>query len=184
MENIMKKIFAILLVLFVCAAVFVACGEKKDDTVKEPEKTEDTTKPEEKTEDTTKPEEKTEVTGNMFEGKKISFALPEGYKAEESEAGVNVSNEKDPMKAITITIQEGNSASPDEVAKITAEMLKDTKIEDAKIGNYDYKKLTTSMLGINLITLINSSNGNLYSLTVNGFEDPEMMKILESIELK
>lgn len=170
----MKKIFAILLVLFVCAAVFVACGEKKDDTVKEPEKTEDTTKP----------EEKTEVTGNMFEGKMISFVLPDGYKAEETEAGVNVSNEKDPLKAITITIQEGNSASPDEVAKITAEMLKDTKIEDAKIGNYDYKKLTTSLMGINLVTLINSNNGNLYSLTINGFEDPDMMKILESIVLK
>lgn len=157
----MKKIFAILLVLFVCAAVFVACGEKKDDTVKEPE-----------------------VTGNMFEGKKISFALPEGYKAEESEMGVNVSNEKDPMKAITIAIQEGNPASIDDVAKMTAELLKDTKIEEAKIGNYDYKKLTTSLMGVNIITLINSTNGTLYSLTINGFEDPEMMKILESIELK
>lgn len=179
----MKKILAILLVLFVSVTLFVACGEKKDDTVNEPEKTEAT---ENKTENTTEKTEPvvTDPNAKMFENKLISFELPEGYTAKDEGMTINVSNAEDPLKAIVVTILENNPAPIEEVAKQTAEMLKDSKQENVKIGNYDYIKLTTPLMGIELVTLMISQNNNIYSMTVNGFEDPGIQKIINSITIK
>jgi hypothetical protein len=181
----MKKILALLLVLFVAVTIFAACGEKKDETVNEPEKTEDVAKTEDVTEDKAEDTaEKTEPVAGMFENKLISFALPEGYTAKEDQGTINVSKTDDPLKAITMVVQENNPAPVEEVAKMTLEFLKDSTMEDAKIGNYEYKKIVTSLMGIEVITLITSNNGNLFSITINGLDDPGIASIVESIVLK
>ena len=183
----MKKILAILLVLFVSVTLFVACGEKKDDTVNEPEKTEAT---ENKTENTTEKTEPvaTDPNAKMFENNLISFEVPEGYVAKEDEQTkqISVTNEKDPLKTVAINIVENNPAPIEEVVKQMqgTEMFKDAKPENVKIGNYEYTKLTYEIMSIKVESLMLSQNNNFYSLTVNGMDDPEVQKILASITLK
>jgi hypothetical protein len=167
----MKKILSLLLILFVATTLVVACGEKKDEPPKDDPKTEDTT-------------EKPEAKGNAFDGALLSFNLPEGWKANESEGTIMVEKEGDPLSGMTIVQMEGNLAPIDDVIKATMDMMKDSKVEDATIGANAFKRLIIAIAGIETSTLYANASGGLVTITTGKYSDPEVQAILSSILLK
>lgn len=177
----MKKFFAMILVLCVAVTMFVACGEKKEEPTTDNTTTTETTTTDNTTEkpaDTTTP-----AAEGTFDNANITFAVPTGWKATETEGIVTVAKEGDMMSMVMVMVLENVPVTLEQLAEETAKQMQGT-VEDATIGANTFKKITAKVQDKEVTNLIAVNGTKAFNITVQNLAGTDEQAILSSIVLK